>query len=983
MTQRLLRIAALWLALVSPAIAQQATLVTPGPPLPMTALATFLNNAFLSVGSCNSGTSAPTNGPGAAPFAGECWINTTSSTAWVYSIYDGASWVEIGTLDPATHAWGVTAAIAVISGNVAVGGAVQSSNPAPLLVSNYSGTVYPGDSYTELQVMNIGTSGNGGRVVLDGFNAHTVISFRYFNGTPTSPSAVGAGTQMGAIGAFGYGTDTINSGHTSDGVVLGFWAAQTWTDTAQGAYADIEATPIGSAAANRVVVAQFNAVSPTAVSITLGAAGSVVGSLVFANATSGTLTISPATGALGSAVLTAPAVTDTLAVLNTTQTWGAQQTLTINQNLNTQWTVDNNSSGTSAASTFGVGNGTNNASFGIGGTGYTAIAILQNRGFLNASSGGAGIVINNAGANPIIFGISSAEVGRWSGSTAGLLQVGLLNTTLGEIAIYGNTSGVVTQTVNAAAGTPTITWGTSSGTPAVTASAPLAINSTTGNITCSTCSTATITGEAAGDIAYYSGSTTISGVSIAGLVLGNGAGAPVVYGGTTCTNQALTALNASGSGTCNTIGSSYLASSLSLTTPNINVAIGTSLALGGATIGSNALAVTGTFAFSAGGSFGGALTGITTLAMSGQLTSTLATGAAPFSVSSTTNVANLNASSLNGATFAAPGSIGSGAAASGAFTTLSASSTVSGTGFSNYLASPPAIGGTAAAAGTFTALSGTSETITGGTLAAGAQALALTATQPASPTATQIAVSYTITGTGSASQTSEAFNVTYSAGYTGSSLTASAVFNNSSAGTGSTLVPASGSNSSVGNFGQLSTVSGSTTGLNVGVRGAASAGAINVGLLGVAQIAANSGTNIGVVGSAINTGTSPVEIGGWFSLNQTSVPSVPAAVIADNGSTSNPVALFQVAGVTKVQINSAGALIVSGTTIASLPTCNSGTEGAKMYVTNGVASPTFGGSVSTTGSTVDPVFCNGSGWVYGSLDEPANDNDVGVYARAA
>jgi len=42
-------------------------------------------------------------------------------------------------------------------------------------------------------------------------------------------------------------------------------------------------------------------------------------------------------------------------------------------------------------------------------------------------------------------------------------------------------------------------------------------------------------------------------------------------------------------------------------------------------------------------------------------------------------------------------------AGAGAFTTLSASSTVSGTGFSTYLASPPAIGGTAAAAGTFTA----------------------------------------------------------------------------------------------------------------------------------------------------------------------------------------------------------------------------------------------------------------------------------------
>lgn len=41
----------------------------------------------------------------------------------------------------------------------------------------------------------------------------------------------------------------------------------------------------------------------------------------------------------------------------------------------------------------------------------------------------------------------------------------------------------------------------------------------------------------------------------------------------------------------------------------------------------------------------------------------------------------------------------------GAFTNLSSSGTVSGTGFSNYLASPPAIGGSTPAAGTFTTLS--------------------------------------------------------------------------------------------------------------------------------------------------------------------------------------------------------------------------------------------------------------------------------------
>lgn len=59
-------------------------------------------------------------------------------------------------------------------------------------------------------------------------------------------------------------------------------------------------------------------------------------------------------------------------------------------------------------------------------------------------------------------------------------------------------------------------------------------------------------------------------------------------------------------------------------------------------------------------------------------------------------------------------SLGQTTPAAGSFTTLSASSTVSGTGFSSYMASPPAIGGTSAAAGSFTALS-YSTTLTGGT----------------------------------------------------------------------------------------------------------------------------------------------------------------------------------------------------------------------------------------------------------------------------
>lgn len=69
----------------------------------------------------------------------------------------------------------------------------------------------------------------------------------------------------------------------------------------------------------------------------------------------------------------------------------------------------------------------------------------------------------------------------------------------------------------------------------------------------------------------------------------------------------------------------------------------------------------------------GTITGTATFSVPAAFTQT--TGTAPFTVSSTTNVANLNASSLNGNTFANPGAIGSGTAA----TTINASGVLTNT----------------------------------------------------------------------------------------------------------------------------------------------------------------------------------------------------------------------------------------------------------------------------------------------------------------
>jgi hypothetical protein len=97
---------------------------------------------------------------------------------------------------------------------------------------------------------------------------------------------------------------------------------------------------------------------------------------------------------------------------------------------------------------------------------------------------------------------------------------------------------------------------------------------------------------------------------------------------------------------------------------------------------------------------GGAITGTTISGSTGSFTTLAAS------------------STVSGAGFstylASPPAIGGTVAAAGSFTTLAASSTVSGSGFSTYLASPPAIGGTAAAAGTFTPLTSTGLLTTAG-----------------------------------------------------------------------------------------------------------------------------------------------------------------------------------------------------------------------------------------------------------------------------
>jgi hypothetical protein len=140
------------------------------------------------------------------------------------------------------------------------------------------------------------------------------------------------------------------------------------------------------------------------------------------------------------------------------------------------------------------------------------------------------------------------------------------------------------------------------------------------------------------------------------------------------------------------------------------------------------------------------LTGTASININGTVGATTANTGAFTTLSASSTVSGTGFTTY----LASPPAIGGTAAAAGAFTTLSASSTVSGTGFSTYLASPPAIGGTAAAAGTFTTGTFNTSTVhkgaTSGTITISAPSVAGTQSYTL-PTALPAVNGYALTST--------------------------------------------------------------------------------------------------------------------------------------------------------------------------------------------------------------------------------------------
>lgn len=189
-------------------------------------------------------------------------------------------------------------------------------------------------------------------------------------------------------------------------------------------------------------------------------------------------------------------------------------------------------------------------------------------------------------------------------------------------------------------------------------------------------------------------------------------------------------------------------------------------------------------------------------------------------------------------------------------------------------------------------------------------------------------LTFNTSGTGATAR--NGFIVTLNSGFTGAEFTGALAFDTNVAGTATYYTAdqtvygyrASG-NRGIGGYSR-----GVTTGHNVGALVLAGGGAINYGLWAAATIAKASAINVGVFGCAYNSSaTSPAYIGGYFTMYNTAtappnMTGIKTALLCDNQSFTDPIAIFRSNGTSFVSIEDTGDFLLGD----RLSTTNLGTR---------------------------------------------------------
>ena len=179
------------------------------------------------------------------------------------------------------------------------------------------------------------------------------------------------------------------------------------------------------------------------------------------------------------------------------------------------------------------------------GTASSALTYTLNTGFGCNTISGSGTV-NSGTINQMAYYASTGTAVSGNANvtiSTAAMRLGVAGSAAGTLLLSGSTSGTVTLAAQATAGTPTITWGTSSGTPAVTVSSPLALSTTTGNLTITGATGTVLAGSApaftATPILGQAGSV-LGTITLAGSTSGNTVIQPNVAASGTLTLPAAT-----------------------------------------------------------------------------------------------------------------------------------------------------------------------------------------------------------------------------------------------------------------------------------------------------------------------------------------------------------------------------------------------------------------------------------------------------------
>ena len=216
--------------------------------------------------------------------------------------------------------WGALSS-ATGGGNVALGayaGFYETASNA-FYVDNQNRTNTAGDKAKALLYGTFAATAAAQQLTI---NAGTIT----LNGSAvTATSYAGAGTGLtGTAASLTAGTVTTNANLTGHVTSVGNAAVLGSFTMAQLSTAVSDGDPAYVGAANTFTTGQT--ISSTT-SLLLGTAGSAVGNIGFRNATSGTTTLAPATGALGTGTVTLP-LTGTLAISSGAQTFTGVQSMT-------------------------------------------------------------------------------------------------------------------------------------------------------------------------------------------------------------------------------------------------------------------------------------------------------------------------------------------------------------------------------------------------------------------------------------------------------------------------------------------------------------------------------------------------------------------------------------------------------------------------------------------------------------------------------